>query len=323
MRVREAPILSLNGPLVRLGTAGEIMSPAGDRTISFGCSDELGATAQWLLAQDRNLDSGEMRLTNASFSFLEDSAPCWLPSTNQPLLSAIRDLIFLSATRQPQREAQPYPDHPAAVVGDIGVEGEFAAYWYIRQADEEVAEARRHPTETRSTVRGQISAWLANLFPGASVNAEGFREVSMAKTTFSLGRSPGWRRPANVGYGLSYAFPLLVALVCAKPGQIVIVDSPEAHLHPSAQSTMGSILAHFASAGVQVIVESHSDHLLSGLRLAIRRGNLSPDAALVHFFETGGGDECRKKILIDQDGGIQDWPTGFFDQAINDLVKLS
>lgn len=323
MRVRETPVLSLNGPLVRLGTVGEIMSPGGERTISLGCSDDLGATAHWSLTQDRALSSGEMRLTEAGFSFQEDSAPCWLPSTNQPLLLTIRDLIFLSATRQPQREAQPYPDHPAAVVGDVGVEGEFAAYWYVRQADEDVAEARRHPTETRNTVRGQISAWLADLFPGASVNAERIRDVSLAKTTFSLGRSPGWRRPSNVGYGLSYAFPLLVTLVCAKRGQVVIVDSPEAHLHPSAQSTMGSILAHFAAAGVQVIVESHSDHLLSGLRLAVRRGILSPDAALVHFFESAAGDECRTKIHIDEDGGIQNWPTGFFDQAISDLVKLS
>jgi predicted ATPase len=323
MRAREAAVLSLNGRLVRLGSVAEIMSAGGERTITLGFADELGNSARWSLEQDRALGGQEMRLTEARFSFEDGTVPRWRASTEQPLLQAIRDVIFLSATRQPQQEAQPYPDFPATVVGDVGVEGEFAAYWYVRQADEEVAEARRHPNETRITVRGQIDAWLADLFPGANVNAESVTGVSLAKTTFRLGRSPDWRRPSNVGYGLSYVFPLLVALVCAKPSQIIVVDSPEAHLHPSAQSTMGSILAHFAAAGAQLVVESHSDHLLSGLRLAVRRGNLAPDAALVHFFESATGDECPTKIGIDEDGGIQNWPTGFFDQAISDLVKLS
>jgi len=124
---------------------------------------------------------------------------------------------------------------------------------------------------------------------------------------------------------MSYAFPLLVALICAAPGQMVIVDSPEAHLHPRAQSVMGRILAWFAAAGVQVIVESHSDHLLSGVRLSVREGLLRADKAAVHFFgSTSKGEKAfREKIAIAEDGSIANWPEGFFDQAIADLIGLS
>src|SRR5258708_39648245 len=93
-----------------------------------------------------------------------------------------------------------------------------------------------------------------------------------------------WYRPANVRYGLTYAFPIIVALLAAEDDQIVVIDSPEAHLHPSAQSQMGQLLARFAAAGVQILVETHSDHLLNGARLAVKGGVLPHSEMQIHFF---------------------------------------
>jgi predicted ATPase len=329
--LREEPIartLPLNGALVRLGTAGDVVSQKGDGATTIGFSTDQ-ESALWVFQRDRTLGNNELRLLKSCFSFDEATAevPQWSPSGNvHPLIEAIRDVIFLSAVRQFRREAYPYPDNPSAVVGDVGSEGDHAAYWYVTRADEEVETPRRHPNEERTTVRGQIDAWLDELFPQASVNAEALPGVSLAKLSFKLGRSPTWRRPSNVGYGLSYAFPLLVALICSRPGQIIVVDSPEAHLHPRAQSTMGKILAHFAAAGLQLLIESHSDHLLSGIRLAVRQRTLSPDDVAVHFFpgiQEELGEGAPDRIEIDADGGVGSWPPGFFDQALRDLVELS
>lgn len=204
----------------------------------------------------------------------------------------------------------------------MGVDGRYAPYWLVRQADEEVPESRRHPDDRRVTVRGQLDAWLTELFPEANVSAEEIEGLALAKTMFRIGRSSDWRRPSNVGYGLSYALPILVALICAKPGQLFVVDSPEAHLHPRAQSAMGRLLAFFAAAGVQIVIESHSDHLLSGVRLAVRQAVLQPQDVMVHFFARSSADG-RSRIAIAADGSIDQWPEGFFDQAITDLIGLS
>jgi predicted ATPase len=133
-----------------------------------------------------------------------------------------------------------------------------------------------------------------------------------------------WRRPANVGFGLSYVFPILVALLVAQEEQIVVIDSPEAHLHPSAQSQMGQLLAHFAAAGVQILVETHSDHLLNGVRLAVKDKVLGHEGAQIHFF-TGATEESHGVISpsLDADGSVSEWPAGFFDQADKDLSRLT
>jgi len=329
--LREEPValtLPLNGALVRLGSAGDVVSLKQGGAITIGFSADQDS-ASWVFRHDRTLGSHGLRLLKSKFSFGEtdDGVVQWSPpGVAHPLIKAIRDVIFLSGVRKFRLEAYPYPDNPSAVVGDVGCEGDHAAYWYVTRADEEVEKPRRHPSEERTTVRGQIDAWLKEIFPQAAVNAEALPGVSLAKLSFKLGRSPTWCRPSNVGYGLSYAFPLLVALICSKPGQVIVVDSPEAHLHPRAQSTMGRILAHFAAAGLQILIESHSDHLLSGIRLAVRQRVLSPSGVAVYFFSGIREDQedgAPNRIEIREDGGIGSWPAGFFDQALKDLVELS
>lgn len=315
-------VLPLNGPLVRLGTGGDVVSLNSGGAISLGVSDDNDLRAFWVFENDRGLSRHELKLVSTHFSFEMGSHPRWSSTSENSLLNAVRDVIFLGAVREPFGEAQPYPDDSSLAIGDVGLDGRFAPYWIVRQADEEVFEGRRHPDDKRVTVRGQLDAWLTFLFPDANVNAEEIQGLSLAKTTFRIGRSSDWRRPSNVGYGLSYALPILVALICARPGQVFIVDSPEAHLHPKAQSAMGRLLAFFAASGLQIIVESHSDHVLSGIRLAVREGVLNSQDAVVHFF-AAPGEDGRSKIEIAADGGIAHWPDGFFDQAITDLVGLS
>jgi predicted ATPase len=316
------PTLPLNGSLVRLGSAGDVVSLNAGGAIRLGVATERDVSAFWVFDNDRQLGRHELKLVHAHFSFEEGDHPRWSSRDRNELLETVRDVIFLGAVREPFGEAQPYPDDSTLAVGDVGVDGRYAPYWLVRQADEEVPENRRHPDDRRVTVRGQLDAWLTELFPEANVSAEEIEGLALAKTMFRIGRSSDWRRPSNVGYGLSYALPILVALICAKPGQLFVVDSPEAHLHPRAQSAMGRLLAFFAAAGVQIVIESHSDHLLSGVRLAVRQAVLQPEDVMVHFFARSSADG-RSRIAIAADGSIDQWPEGFFDQAITDLIGLS
>lgn len=142
-------------------------------------------------------------------------------------------------------------------------------------------------------------------------------------------------RAENVGYGVSHSLSVLVALLSAKPGSLVILENPEAHLHPGGQAELAKLISRVAQGGVQVIVETHSDHVVNGVLVATKR------------FESGTEDEKvrgldRKKVKIyyvDKDpdipaaakakevkvetGGRLDFqPPGFFDQAEKDLCSL-
>ena len=141
---------------------------------------------------------------------------------------------------------------------------------------------------------------------------------------FRLSDIGEWKRPANVGYGLTYAFPLIVALLASKPGDVLSIDSPEAHLHPQAQSRMGAMLAQFAAGGTQLLVETHSDHILNGVRLAVAQRVLAPhDTGLTFFAGTSEAGHGVTLPQIDSTGRIDVWPDGFFDQAEADIAALT
>lgn len=129
--------------------------------------------------------------------------------------------------------------------------------------------------------------------------------------------------PPLTGFGISYCLPIIVAgLWCASKGQqILIVENPEAHLHPFSQSMVGKFLAMVADAGVQVIVETHSEHVLDGARIqSYKLGKI--DNFIANFLTLRDNAIDVKQIFIEKNGELSDWPHGFFDQKQNDLRDL-
>ena len=159
-----------------------------------------------------------------------------------------------------------------------------------------------HPTRIRST-------WL----PQASAAALQFRDLDV---------TADWVRPANVGFGLTHSLPIIVAALGSTPGAVFIVENPEAHLHPKAQSEIGKFLVRVAASGVQTIVETHSDHVLNGIRIAVAVEQLlNTDDVAIHFFGAKGGGITE--ITLNCSGDLSVWPPGFFDQALEDLAAVS
>jgi len=110
----------------------------------------------------------------------------------------------------------------------------------------------------------------------------------------------------------------------ALPNTMFIVENPEAHLHPAGQSRIGQFLAQMASAGVQVVVETHSEHVLNGIRIATMKGLLKPDEVAINFFQRNEETENVEiqEIGLTTSGDLTKFPAGFFDQTQQDLVKL-
>lgn len=130
-------------------------------------------------------------------------------------------------------------------------------------------------------------------------------------------------KPVNVGYGYSYVLPVVVAAMIAEQGGILFVENPEAHLHPGAQSRLARFLIKQAVAnGYQLIIESHSDHVVNGLRIAIREGDIKPSQSLIDYFYSEGNRTAVKTITCDKNGTLSEYPDDFMDEWTLQLLKL-
>ena len=176
----------------------------------------------------------------------------------------------------------------------------------------------------------QVDEWLNKLFDGFRLNITKLAEADSVNLHYQEkgeNHMSAYRRAVNVGFGITYVLPVLVALLKAKKGDLVIVENPEAHLHPKAQRIMGEIILRAASVGVQVILETHSDHVLNGIRLGIKQGIIdSPEKVKNYFFtreNIGIGYHVNVYAPnIDQEGNIDLWPNGFFDEWDKALMDL-
>jgi predicted ATPase len=133
-------------------------------------------------------------------------------------------------------------------------------------------------------------------------------------------RGGGWDlvNIADVGFGVSQALPVLVALRAAEPGQIVYLEQPEIHLHPKAQLAMARVLADAANRGVRVIAETHSILLLLGIQSLVAKGDLAKEKVVLHWFQRGKEDGCTevRSANLDETGAFGDWPEDFAETEL-------
>ncbi|KXX69450.1 DUF3696 domain-containing protein [Flammeovirga sp. SJP92] len=168
----------------------------------------------------------------------------------------------------------------------------------------------------------QTTEWLNYILEGAKIRIDGQDKTSSVLTMLLNNKNNSYSyKPANVGFGYSYILPLVVTGLIAKPGEIIIIENPEAHLHPRAQSRISEFFSIVASCGIQVFIESHSEHILNGLRV----GTLNPEIEInhkelaIHYFSENFNST---KLVMDKKGKISNWPNGFFDQQEIDLSTI-
>ncbi len=176
----------------------------------------------------------------------------------------------------------------------------------------------------------QVNAWLGILFNGFKLNITKLSEadsVSLRYQEQGENHVSIPHRAINVGFGITYVLPVLVALLKAKKDDFIIIENPEAHLHPKAQRIMGEIIIRAASIGAQIVLETHSDHILNGIRVGVRKGLMqNPDLIKIIFFMRENVEMgYRVKVVvpvIDENGSLDNWPEGFFDEWEKALIEL-
>ncbi len=169
-----------------------------------------------------------------------------------------------------------------------------------------------------STLKEELERFgkAAGLFDEISINPLGKRDsepfqVQVRKFDGRLKGPP--RNLIDVGYGVSQALPVITELLRQDAPSMFLLQQPEVHLHPSAQAALGSLFCQVAGPERQLVVETHSDHLLDRVRMDVRDGttSLKPDDVSILYFERGELDVRIHSLRIDEEGNILGAPDGY------------
>lgn len=307
----------LNGSLVHLGNAKDALFESADEDrIAINLEFDKITQLEWLLA----FASREDRT-----GVIADTIP-----KVDPTLCLFNDKFrFLAAERLGPRIHYRVPDLEIGS-SDLGVQGEWAPH-YLTTCGERTIGCERcaHPSARSLQLTHQVEAWMGEVSPGLQLHFEKPAALDLVKLSYSFvaRRDTSSRyRPTNVGFGVSYTLPVVTAVLSAEPGDLLLLESPEAHLHPRGQSKLAELLSLAASGGVQIIVESHSDHIMNGIRVAVHQSKLLAEQVRFFYFRWNPDDKTGatqvQEIRMDSEGRIASWPDGFFDEIDRSLEIL-
>ncbi len=181
------------------------------------------------------------------------------------------------------------------------------------------------PRRRKRTLEEAVAVWLRGLDLIHDFKVERIADDSNLYRVM-VRKSP--RSPfvliTDVGFGVSQILPILVLCYYVPEGSIVILEQPEIHLHPAVQAGLADVLIDAVrSRGIQVVFESHSEHLLQRLQRRIAEEALvSADAAL-YFCDAGSGKSRVTKLELDLFGTIANWPEGFFGDPLGEVAHAT
>lgn len=305
--------LALNGNLVSIGTAQDaLFEGAEDDLISFEITWENGLEAKWDFNYNQKLDV---------LKIYESSIKPEIYHSN--LFSD--NFYYFAAERISHWTNSNISNSKVGQHRQLGSQGQYTPGFLSFYRDECVSKKLHHSRAESPTLASEVEAWMGEISPGTRINITGNFDDDVVSLGYSY-KSSNFRRPQNVGFGISCILPIVVALLASKPGTLILVEHPEVHLHPQGQSKIGELLALAANNGVQVILETHSDHILNGIRLAVNRGKINNTDVQLHYFkreEIQG--EANVQVIspcMNPKGRIDQWPDGFFDEWGKSLEAL-
>lgn len=134
----------------------------------------------------------------------------------------------------------------------------------------------------------------------------------------------------DVGFGVSQVLPVLVQCFYAQPESIIIMEQPEIHLHPSAQSALADVMidaVHSKEGGrprnIQLLIETHSEHFLRRLQRRIAEGAIDREKVSCYYADTTKSSAKLESLDVDLFGSIKNWPLNFFGDEMGDILAQS
>lgn len=218
-------------------------------------------------------------------------------------------IIYISANRFGSEVSLPIIHNDLS----LGSRGENVLNIIQKHSDDLLFPILHHESSEGFTFEFNLKAWLKVISPGVKFDYKIQKESDSSFSLFNEHRSK------NVGFGLSYTLPVITALLLGTitPNSLVIIENPEAHLHPKGQTEMAKLISLCVEAGTQVIIETHSDHVFNGIRIHAKKDQTNKFAEQVKLYwlelDKKNNSEVTE-LKINNDGRLDNWPDGFFDQ---------
>jgi predicted ATPase len=315
--------LMLNGSAIRLGTVSDVVDKVhGRRSFEIAIEDDELRYC-WIFSGERSEMSMAIDYVavgtaqNEKPELLRYLLPINVADPVPSLADRLRGLTYITAERVGPREVYTLEDRQIASV--VGPEGEYAVSVLHWGRDEPVL-AQLALQGVANTLVRQVEARMCMFFPGCGMVVQQVPQTNAVTLGLRTSADTDFHRPIHVGFGLTQVLPIIIAALSAGEGNIVLIENPEVHLHPAGQALMGQFLADVARAGVQVIVETHSDHVLNGIRRSVKAERLKPEQVAIHFFRMRSAEMAQVlSPQVDNFGNVDNWPDGFFDQFDKDM----
>lgn len=311
--------LLLNGSYIRLGTALDVVSEFATGDFVEISVTQDGHESRWRFDYPLDMRMSEvMRFSDARS----------VPTVYFERFPDVR-VVHIGAERIGPRETYDVSEFEVKQLRHMRSDGALAVAYLEANSERSVPEGVRHPAAAGPGLAAQVTAWMGEVSPGVSlvtaISAE-MRRASLGVGFVQDNVATRSYRPTNVGFGLAYTLPMVIALLTWDSGDLVILENPEAHIHPRGQFAFGELMSRAAHAGAQVLVETHSDHVLNGVRVAVKRELIDPEDVRIHYFSRRAHEGAITHQVdsprIDSDGRLDFWPDGFFDQWDLALEKL-
>lgn len=308
--------LCLNGSYVKLGNAEDVQySKAQD--------DQVCIALQWEDGTERTF-AFQYRSTNDIGS---DVLPC-LDGVAGELPEGLLPVYYLAADRITPGESFGYANNDQLERRMLGNDGSYSLQYLYKYGDKAIASEMCVPGARGQSLFEQVVFWMGRISRGAvprvAVNDKERRTV--LQYTFREGEEEtDAYKNVNVGFGLTYILPVIIFILAAHRGDILLLENPEAHLHPAGQRAMGELIDLAGRAGIQVLAETHSDHVFNGIRVDVAREKIRPEDVKLFYFDQqveAPYDHFVLEPTIDADGMLDEWPKGFFDEWEKALLDL-
>lgn len=328
MRVDEwSKRLYLNGVDLELGTVMDVVDKVHGRfSFEIALSSETDKV-HWNFDADKKrdglsipIDSLNVNGTMFDRPFVDSHRLQFLvPETVSAasITNQIRNLTYLTAERTGPRPTYELQDNEVAKV--VGPRGDNAIGILYQNRDKVISENLAVDPKP-ATLLSQVGNRMRQFFDNSSIDVQRIQRTNLVTLGIRTSEQTDHHRPTHVGFGLTQTLPVIIACLNASPGDLLLIENPEVHLHPSGQAMMGEFLAAVSACGVQVMVETHSDHVLNGVRRAVKKSIAQASDVVIHFFQNRERNESQViSPTINDHGEISHWPMGFFDQFDKDL----